>query len=849
MNKTSFIIDGKKLDLNAMNANTFKGFGYISCNNSSRLLLDYKWEYPESYQQILTILFGGTHPLMRMLKVEMGIDANTSSGTEPATMRTADEAANVCRGAGFQLIADARQLQPTLKTAILRWGEPGFLRKLWANVKTDNPDQDVLEAAYEPMYQWYKKTIIAAYETYGYLIDYVDPDRNETKHPMYRWIKWFANRLRADKSEFPEGFPVEKYNDIKLIAADQNYERDFGDQMVADQDLRVKVPAVGFHYNTDDSSTQSFTKLADEYQHEVWYSEGIAPMTNGKYRVHASNGEGIGGTQSGLDIANRLIKSYVKSRRSLYLFQPAVSAYYPGVNYSHKELISASRPWSGFFEVDNVGLQCMKHFSDFAKAGWDDEGAWRYLTSACDSGVGGTENLDHNQEAPSYLTLMAPDKQNYSVIFVNDSAEPRMYHITIQNLAVNQSQPLDVWESIGPKSVEDGYDSRMKRIRETIQPIDGKADILVYPHSIVTATTLRLRNDQEVVYHRLAAPCTDKVLKGTGDMLYMDDFSYAHYSSDYLMSRGGTPRYMTDQGGAFEVVRENDRNFLQQMISEKQRALDWEYSYAPNLTFGDDHWTDYAVMVSVKFDNHTQQNSPTGNYFGIGLRELTDVKGRLESAPYVFKIFSDGSCQLIKEDQIVKLTYIDNFDLSIDHQLIFQAEGNHLTVSVDNQHIIDFVDTGNPHFSGRVKLGSGYFHTRIKRIEVKRVNRDTALISERLDDLDDRLVYTGNWLHVCGLDNTKWNRTLSYGTADAEKTPVLSFCFVGTGFSLIGKQNTTSSLQITINHQVINWNYHPQSGSDRSENTRIIGLLAGKHQVTVMVTDGKFTLDAIEFIE
>ncbi|MFT9214107.1 MAG: glycosyl hydrolase, partial [Liquorilactobacillus ghanensis] len=192
MNKTSFIIDGEKLDLNAMNANTFKGFGYISCNNSSRLLLDYKWEHPESYQQILTILFGGAHPLMRMLKVEMGIDANTSSGTEPATMRTADEAANVCRGAGFQLIADARQLQPTLKTAILRWGEPGFLRKLWANVKTDNPDQDVLEAAYEPMYQWYKKTIIAAYETYGYLIDYVDPDRNETKHPMYRWIKWFA---------------------------------------------------------------------------------------------------------------------------------------------------------------------------------------------------------------------------------------------------------------------------------------------------------------------------------------------------------------------------------------------------------------------------------------------------------------------------------------------------------------------------------------------------------------------------------------------------------------------------------------------------------------------------------
>ncbi|WP_330166070.1 glycoside hydrolase family 30 protein [Agrilactobacillus fermenti] len=102
--------------------NTFKGFGYISCNNSSRLLLDYKAEYPQVYQQILKILFGGKHPLLTMLKVELGDDANTSSGTEPATKRSADEPANVRRGAGYQLIADAKKVQPELKTAILRWG-------------------------------------------------------------------------------------------------------------------------------------------------------------------------------------------------------------------------------------------------------------------------------------------------------------------------------------------------------------------------------------------------------------------------------------------------------------------------------------------------------------------------------------------------------------------------------------------------------------------------------------------------------------------------------------------------------------------------------------------------------
>ncbi len=76
------------------------------------------------------------------------------------------------------------------------------------NVKTDDPDNNVAESAFEPMYQWYKKTIVAAYEEYGYLIDYVDPDRNETKHPMVKWIKWFADRIANDRNDFPSAFPI-----------------------------------------------------------------------------------------------------------------------------------------------------------------------------------------------------------------------------------------------------------------------------------------------------------------------------------------------------------------------------------------------------------------------------------------------------------------------------------------------------------------------------------------------------------------------------------------------------------------------------------------------------------------
>ncbi|WP_282801754.1 glycosyl hydrolase [Secundilactobacillus kimchicus] len=660
---TTFTIDGDKLDVGEHDANTFKGFGLLSCNNSSRLLMDYKWEHPDSYRKILTGLFGGKHPLVDMVKVELGNDANTSSGTEPAPKRAPHEEANVRRGMGYQLAADAKEINPTIKTCLLRWGEPGYLRPTWMEVKSSAPDQKVPESAYESMYQLYKQTIVAAYQAYGFMFDYVDPDRNETKHPMYRWIKWFAKRLQKDEANFPAGFPINQFHRIKVMAADQNYETEFGDGMLSDAELRKLVPAVGYHYNTNDGTGHPYRRLADEYQHEVWYSEGISPMTMGKYRVRATNEDGIGGRQSSLDVANRIIKGYVMSRRTHYIFQPAISAYYPGVNYSHKELVKACYPWSGYFEPDEVGLQVIRHFTDFTVAGWHENGAWRFLPSACNSGVGGTENLDTDTEQDSYITLVSPDKRDYSVIFVNDSAVRYCYQIQLKHLGSTSQKLLNIWQTMGPKSKDDAYDSQLKQRREQLKPSDGQVMIEVLPHSIVTATTLINTGDQQ--YRPFADNIPDNMMLYESPkkrVLFSDDFNYP---TVFLQQRGGTPRYLTDQGGAFEVERVTQgQSALVQQITERKRALDWEYSYAPSLTFGDDRWHNYEVCVKMKFDVKTQQNSANGNYFGIGLYQVTDVKGRLNSAAYSFKLSTDGHYEFFKHDKLINQGYIDGMDLN-----------------------------------------------------------------------------------------------------------------------------------------------------------------------------------------
>ena len=114
-------IDGTEVDEN----NRFKGFGTVTCNNTSRLLMDYKEENPDAYWEIMNALFNTeTGAGLTHVKVELGADVNSSSGTEPATMRYADEPANVVRGAGFHFAADAKSINPSVTIEILRWGEP-----------------------------------------------------------------------------------------------------------------------------------------------------------------------------------------------------------------------------------------------------------------------------------------------------------------------------------------------------------------------------------------------------------------------------------------------------------------------------------------------------------------------------------------------------------------------------------------------------------------------------------------------------------------------------------------------------------------------------------------------------
>lgn len=830
-------IDGSQLQLEQNEANTIKGFGLLSCNNTSRLLMDYKWEHPQVYQQVLQHLFGGQHPLMRMLKVELGSDSNTSCGTEPAPQRAADEPANVARGMGFQLIADAKKIQPDLKTCMLRWAEPGFLRPSWRQVKSDDPDEKVPTEAFEAMYQYYKQTVIAAWQAYGYLFDYIDPDRNETKHPMYRYLKWFADRLKTDQADFPKGFPVADYHAIKLITSDQNYGTDMGTALLNDPELQAVIPAVGYHYNTDDGPDKPFTKIADQLHKEVWYSEGIAPVTFGTLRTQDTTGIGIGGPMSALDVANRLVKSYARSRRSLYIFQPAIGGLYPGAKYPGKQLLEMDTPWSGYFQQDTVALAVMHHFTDFAVTGWRDQTAaknWRYVPSATVSEVAGTENLTQAFGAASVMTLVAPDETDYTVMLINDTSAPQTYQITVKNLAA-ATKPLYVWQTWA----DDAGKIHDREKTTTLTPVNGNVTVTIEPRAIISATTADFQPQALLPNPDVK---TDQPLQQDPEnhVLFHDDYSYADMPADYLTRRGGTPKYTTDMDGAFEVVEQDGKRGLQQKITEQSRALAWETQTDPNFTVGDIRWLNYAAALKFTFDTTTRQNTVSANYIGLGVRSVDDFEGSLFSAPYVATLTIGGKLRFYVRGSLAATLDVPVFDAEVSHELIVEATDRHVTVQVDGQTYVTYDDPSDqPGLAGQVKVGTGYFKTVIQALTVTSTSAP-AVLGHRRDDLDASLTFSDDqWERFAARFPHAWERSQSIG----EKGATVDFDVEGTGFVLFGTQAHASRLQLAVDGRM--QEVVPLTALAKQPNTVVTDLAAGRHHVKVTVIDGSYTFDGV----
>ena len=824
----SINIDGNKITSDSLR------LGAVSANNSSRLLMDYKEKNPEAYWEIMNYLFNKETGIgLSHIKLEMGSDCDSSSGTEPATMRYENEKANVNRGAGFHLCADALTINPDISIDMLRWGAPGWTA-----------------GSMEKRFKWYKNTLDAAFDVFGLKFNYISADRNEPYNGVdAEWIKYLRKHLDSSSKEKNAKYD---YSKIKLVASDEVGRYEIADEMMKDSELRNAVDVLGFHYST--WSSENALKLKKDYGKEIWYSEGSSVAINAEQAVNANNasgdtldeaakGTGLTGVNSALEIGVRVLNMYAQigskgGKMTMYQFQPAVAAYYTGAQYVPKQLIQADTPWNGYYDVQ-AGAYVMQHFTKFQTDNM------KYVDGACfgdgepagdGHGIGKTTN--------NYITLADPDTGDYTMVFVNDSSAARSYDVSVSNLSKSNSS-LTAWVTKGPDAGQ-AYNANWLKKSGTIAPVNGKFSYTVEPYSIVTLTTTSGQKgyaDEEKSSYRNRNSNTNLNLP------YTDDFNY---SDEFLKERGGTPLYTCDAGGAFEVVKKADGSkVLQQKITNDNKPINWGTTSSPSTTLGDTDWADYSVSIDVKL---IKDNS-VSNFAGVGLRSVGTCNGvsRVNKSGYWIKLISDGTYVCLKENTELHKGSIKNFNLNSSHNLKVSAVGNEIIFYINGISVFGYTDTTNPYLSGRVGIYSNFFNTEFDNLKIEKAYEslsglNAGAYAARVDSLDSNVKYSGNWTLKIGDSYKLFNRTSAAANEDGAS---LEYTFNGTGINFVaGNLRSASEVSVEIDGKTIESGLSLESARlNRQGLYSLNGLSDGEHTIKVTVLSGKFAIDCIEVLK
>ena len=532
--------------------------------------------------------------------------------------------------------------------------------------------------------------------------------------------------------------------------------------------------------------------------------------------VRRFNKSGLSGINGALDIANRVIAMYPQGKMTLHEYQPVISAYYDGVCYCHKSLVTAYKPWNGNFILEN-GFYTALHFSQFIPKGW------RFIKNACFcDGIAGGDGHAMVDVKFSYLTTVSPDFKDYSIVITNTLQQPIKYTFTVNGMNT-ENKPLNVWETRGESDMSKSFDSSFFESKGIISILTNdkltKFDITIQPMSIVTITTLEPK-------------FTKPIQNSSNDIFalpYRDDFRYSDKPANFLHERGGAPLYTTDQGGAFEV----ENGALVQQITQEMRANEWGYTPEPTTTLGDDRWFDYSISADVEF---ASSDAPESNYVGIGLRHILACDAM---SGYSLRLYESKNWKLMYDDSIIASGFVSSFGrltLLIQHDLLRAYVGNQLVIEYRVPSSLSIAS------AGRAALYSSYNKNSFKNLSIEPLGFDDAYTyAERFDDTDMRFEYFGNWEHELMSSFKNYKRTLSKGTVGDS----LIFRFTGSGFGIMGAQIETSQVEMTIDdgEQML---ITPAKSKERAITCRAFDLSEGEHTVAIKVISGDFYVDGAE---
>lgn len=622
-----------------LNANTatkrFDGIGVVNGGGATSVLLK---DYPEKQRaEILDLvykpMFGAS---VSALLVEIPGDGNSTQGSMPSHERKRGEV-NYHRGYTWWILTEAKKRNPNLTLDATAWSAPGWI---------GNGEFFTQDAA-----DYYVSWLRGLREVYGLELDAIGC-RNE-KGESHDFAKAFRKTLNDN------GF-----KNVKLHAFDNWYngKLNFVKTMKTDAELRDAIDVVSGHaFYEHEGVSAEIQSLAAEMGKPIWNSED---------HVY----------KKGFDCLVSLVqcfnRNYIRNGVTKVVNWYDIAGLYPMEPYSQDPpVIHAFEPWSGHYDV-RKSLWGYAHYGQFTRAGW------YYLDGGCQELAGGG----------SMVTLMSPDKTDYSIIVETKDAK----NIQTVDVALADGMPakeLCVWQS----------DSLEQFVRKAdIQPEKHGYRLTLEPNTVYSLSTTR--GQQKGAFDDI--PQTEHF-----PMPYSDDFE--QYTDP--QARGYLPRYTADIAGAFEIADRPDGKGKCMQQKVEQPTISWAPDWNPYTILGDSAWHDYEVSADV-YVKPGDVAAVMGRVCDVGYGYGIIPKG------YFLQIDDKGECKLVVvrgkidkkklvgdlEQQAYILAHGDNsvggektlataqlkkFSSKKWHNLRLRFEGNAITAYVDGRRVAKVNDS------------------------------------------------------------------------------------------------------------------------------------------------------------
>jgi galactosylceramidase len=296
----------------------FDGIGGLSGGGcSTRLLADYNSTW---YSQIMDYLYlPGFGASLHILKVEIGGDVQSTDGTEPSHMHSADDE-NYERGYEWKVMVEAKRRNPNVILYGLSWGFPG-----WVGEGSNLPWTNSTVA-------YTMKWILGAKKYYNIDIDYIGIWNERS------WNKGYTLALKAAITA--AGLKT------KIVGHDNRW--DVCNDLSKDPEWAAAIDVIGAHYPA--AGIQENCAALNKVQ---WASEDMAVSWN--------TGAGCW--------ARELNQNYVRANLTSTIAWDLINSFYDNLKFAGAGLLRAVEPWSGFYQVGQV-LWAAAHWGQFTTPGW-----------------------------------------------------------------------------------------------------------------------------------------------------------------------------------------------------------------------------------------------------------------------------------------------------------------------------------------------------------------------------------------------------------------------------------------------------------------------------------------------